>query len=100
MRIYISGKITGLSPKEASDHFTWAEKYLQEKGHSTINPFRTNKTLPADMTHSEYMKICRVELDLCEAIFMLDNWRDSMGAKMELEWALLDGKEVMFEGVD
>ena len=34
----------------------------------------------------------------CDAIFMLSNWQDSKGARMELEEALKIGLEIYWEG--
>ena len=44
MRIYISGPITGTTGYMRK--FEWAEAFWKDKGAYTINPARTNATLP------------------------------------------------------
>ena len=91
MKIYIAGKITG-NP-DYKEQFAEAEKELRGKGHSTMNP----AVLPDGFEHHEYMKICFSMIDVCEAVYFLENWRDSEGAMMEHEYASQAGKELMFE---
>lgn len=97
MRIYISGKISGLSKDEYETHFREAEKKLETTGHSVINPAKVNGMLPDDTSYEEYMKMSMCMLSMCDAIYMLDNWRDSPGAKKELEAAMANGMPVLHE---
>lgn len=78
-RVYISGKITGLSEKEWAENFEAAEKALTEAGYRVINPAKVQ----ADLDYSEYLTIDIILLGRCDAIYMLDNWQDSNGAKAE-----------------
>lgn len=78
-RVYISGKITGLSEKEWTENFEAAEKALTEAGYRVINPAKVQ----ADLDYSEYLTIDIILLGRCDAIFMIDNWQDSNGAKAE-----------------
>lgn len=78
-RVYISGKITGLSEKEWTENFEAAEKALTEAGYRVINPAKVQ----ADLDYSEYLTIDIILLGRCDAIYMLDNWQDSNGAKAE-----------------
>ena len=71
MRIYISGKISGLPYKEAEQRFEDAEALLTELGF--------------EMLHS------------CDAIYMMDNWTTSIGASIEFDFANRTGKDVLFE---
>ena len=104
MRVYISVKITGLSLFEYQDKFGRAESDLMARGYSVINPAITNATLPRDFTYEEYMKISMCELSMCDAIYMLDNWKDSEGAKREYQYAYDNDYTIMFQsdeiGVD
>ena len=100
MKVYISGKITGLSKNEYMDKFNAAELYLTKKGHSVINPARTNGTLPEDTTYDQYMEMSLKMLSFCDAIFMLDNWMDSNGAKKEFQMASANNYTVMFETIE
>ena len=80
MKIYISGKISGLPYGEVERKFADAEELLESIGFEVVNPLRNG--LPEKE---------------CGAIFMLDNWRDSRGARHEYNFALEEGKEVYFE---
>jgi len=89
MKIYIAGKIT--DNPNYMEQFAAAEKTLQEQGHVTMNP----TILPYGFEHHEYMKVCFSMIDVCEGIYLLDNWQDSKGAKMEYEYATTNGKMVI-----
>lgn len=86
MRIYISGKITGTT--DYMERFAAAEKMLQEKGHTVVNPAKVNGMMPEDMTWGEYMKMSYCMLELCSAIYMLPGWQDSTGAVLEHHMAV------------
>ena len=93
MKVYIAGKITG-NP-DYKQQFAEAEKKLRAQGHTTMNP----AVLPDGFEHSEYMQICFSMIDVCDAVFFLDNWRDSIGATMERDYAESIGKVLMFQEV-
>ena len=99
-KVYISGKITGLSKEEYMNHFADAEKYLTNKGFSVINPARTNGTLPEDTTYDQYMDMSLLMISMCDTIYLLDNWKDSNGARKEAEYAYMHDMEVLFEDVE
>lgn len=86
MRIYISGKITGTT--DFMERFAEAERKLKEKGHKVLNPAHANSYMPDDATHKEYMKISFALLDMADAIYMLEGWKDSKGANQEYGYAL------------
>lgn len=92
MKIYIAGKITNL--KNYKEYFEQAEKRLIEKGHLCMNP----AILPEGFPWGTYMPICYAMIDACDCIYMLENWVDSKGAKLEHEYALNNGKKVLYEG--
>ena len=81
MRVYISGKITGLEYSEVERLFNAAEKKLSKNGFTPVNPLRNN--LPMWASWREHMKKDIQILLSCDAIFMLDNWKDSKGATLE-----------------
>lgn len=82
MKVYISGQITGLNIKVAEGYFEVVENKLSDAGHAPINPC---KILPYDpkFTWKEYMIEDIKAIFDCEAMFMLDNWRESKGAQIE-----------------
>jgi len=91
VKIYIAGKIT--DNPDYKTHFARAEKRLAEN-HTVMNP----AVLPLGFDYEDYMRICFAMIDVCDAVYMLDNWRDSPGAIREYEYA--KGKEIIFEGVE
>jgi hypothetical protein len=90
--IYISGKITGTS--DYMDRFAKAEKALRAKGWEVVNPAKEN--LPKNLPWEEYMKHDVKLLAGCDAIYMLDGWRQSRGACLERELALNLKLEVLY----
>jgi hypothetical protein len=82
MKIYISGQITGLDLDEARQHFNSAESQLTTVGHEVINPMSL-VPYQEHLTWKDYMIEDIKALFECDAIFMLDNWRHSRGAKIE-----------------
>lgn len=81
MKIYISGKITGLQKDEYLENFKQAQVYLESLGHQVINPCELNTE---GCECWEDFMICDIkELFKCKAIYMLDNWKDSKGARVE-----------------
>ena len=95
MKVYISGKITG------NDHymeeFAQAQKKLEAKGHSVLNPAATCATLPEDTDYEDYMKIALMLLDMADGVYFLRNWKDSKGANREYGYALAKEKMIVFE---
>lgn len=80
--VYISGQITGLELKEAKANFDKAEALLLEKGFKPLNPMKVNPPMSAKKW-KEYMLDDIVQLFNCEGIFLLNNWQDSKGARIE-----------------
>lgn len=80
MKVYLSGQITGLPIEVARANFKRAEKIIREMGMIPVNPIAE-----ADQSWSwDKLMIRAIMLLLtCEAIFMLDNWMLSKGARIE-----------------
>ena len=97
MKIYISGKITGLDAKEAFGLFEDAETSIRDIcGHEPVNPMRDEKP---GLTWAQYLAEDIVLIEQCDAIFLLPNWQDSNGARLERLAAELMGKAV-FEAIE
>lgn len=90
--VYLAGKMTGL-PDYGRARFNAKAAELTEAGYIVINP----ATLPVGLRHESYMKLSFAMLDAAEAIYLLDNWRDSAGARLEREYALYQHKEIIEE---
>ena len=125
MRIYISGPMTG-KPDLNRPAFDAAEKRLTAQGHFVINPHRISEQFgtaeelsrsfgllynlpcsanqpPWDHRIDEALARAVMDADLaavrsCDAIYLLEGWRKSVGAKSELLEALRNGLEVFIEG--
>ena len=94
-RVYISGAITGTI--NYIERFNKVEKYLSELEYETVNPAKILSYLPITTTHSEYMVVSYALLDICDGIYMMDGWLDSKGAKMEYDYAIRNGKKILYE---
>lgn len=91
MKVYIAGKINGL--KNYKKYFEEVEAKLKEDGHICMNP----SILPEGFPYASYMPICIAMLDQCDSIYMLNNWKDSRGAKVELEYAKVTDKKILYQ---
>ncbi|WP_252214444.1 DUF4406 domain-containing protein [Clostridium sp. VAP41] len=91
MKVYIAGKITGL--KNYKEIFNKAENKLLSEGNQVMNPAVLNE----GFNYEVYMPICLTMLEVCDAIYMLSNWKDSKGAKVEHEYAKIQGKKIIYQ---
>jgi hypothetical protein len=94
MKIYISGKITGIEA-EALVRFGLAELVMREAGFDPINPM----ALP-HLHDKEWHSFMREDIKAlcdCDAIYMLNNWKDSAGARLEHTVAECLGLQVFYE---
>ena len=81
--IYVSGKISGMDEKEARAKFKVGEDIVREMGAEPINPFDILEQSD-ELQWIDYMRADIKALVDCDGILMLDNWKDSDGAKLEL----------------
>lgn len=94
MRIYISGKITGLD--NYKENFMRAEVALRSYGHIVINPCKMGDIYP-DLEWIDYMHLDMTLIQRCQAVYFLANWKQSKGATIEHEYAKRIGKELLYE---
>ena len=95
MIFYVAGKMTGLENK-GREHFFAAEEKLNSLGHIVINPAK----LPDGLSNQAYMSIGFSMIDSSDAIYLLDNYEDSPGAALEIQYATYTGKEIFKEGIN
>lgn len=79
-KIYISGAVTGIEIS-AVLFFEKAEKKLIDQGFEVVNPMTLEHN--HDLTWNSYMRTDLKALLDCDYIYMLSNWKNSRGAKIE-----------------
>lgn len=98
MKIYISGKMRGLPEEESRMKFEAARQYLIELGHDVVNPWDSEKDKEEQcLEWEDYILYDLRIIKHCDALFMLDNWQDSDGAKCEHAFARGRGMEILYE---
>ena len=99
-KIYISGKISGMNHEEAQQRFLDAEEKLKAEEYEVFNPFaycEEKFSGKGGMSWEGYMMELLPYISQCDAIYMLDGWRESYGANIEYLWAVRCGNSVFFE---
>ena len=92
-KIYLSGKISGLTRSDVEYKFNTAEKELQLKGWAVVNP---SKLVDEGATWSDAMRVCITAMMDCDAIYLLYDWDRSKGAKVEYDLAVVLKMEVIY----
>lgn len=90
-KVFISGKISGRL--NYYEDFGEVEAYLRAEGNLVLNP----AMLPENLEHDDYLRITFAMIDVAKCVYMMDGWHDSVGARMELEYAIAKGYPVVFE---
>lgn len=103
-KIYLSGKITGLTYEEALAIFETAEKEALKIAKEVVNPMKLdfgmfNPSDPNNITWGEYMvrDLHSIMNEGVDSIYMIENWKDSKGANIELFVAQQMGLAIHFE---
>lgn len=93
-KLYISGKITGIED-QAPELFKLAEEEVRKLGFEPVNPMTINHD--HDLTWSSYMKEDLKAMMDCDGVYMLNNWKTSKGANIELDLAESLGMEIYYQ---
>lgn len=93
MKIYISGKITGLEDVAVRHKFNSVELELRILGHNVVNPLRITPAF-GRFNWSCHMLADLKDLVSCKAIYMLHDWKESTGARIEYRLARAIGMKV------
>ena len=94
-KIYISGRITGLDNAKVFKLFYDASLTLFNANWCVVNPMTLNHD--HDKSWLNYMRVDLKALIDCDTIYMLSNWEDSRGAKIEHDLAQSLGLEIIYE---
>lgn len=95
MKIYISGKISGTDLTETRKRFAAVAKVTKKLGYEPVNPFE-NGLSEQDTWEAHIVKDI-ADLLQCKAIYMLQGWRESKGARIEHYIATEIGMPIMYE---
>lgn len=83
-KVYISGQITGLEETAYMFLFGAVEKFLKRDGYEPVSPVRfTEFENPENMEWKDFMRRDIKLLCDCDCIFLLPNWTQSKGARLE-----------------
>ena len=102
--VYIAGPMTGI-PHMNRSSFDDAERMLRCNGYHPINPVKFTEAVGYDFESSEIPYVIveaikRMELEAisaCDAIYLLEGWEHSEGARSELRKALECQTEIMYQ---
>ena len=95
MKIYISGKISGTDLTETHKRFAAVAKATKRLGYEPVNPFENGLT--EHDTWEAHMLKDIAELLQCKAIYMLQGWQESKGARIEHYIATKIRMPIMYE---
>ena len=92
VKVFISGKVSGMEYYTAFSKFYEAEAMLSRIGYEVINP---TKLCKKNWSWLRCMVVCLWHLLWCNCVHQLDNWQESRGAKIEYKWAKFLGKKIL-----
>lgn len=95
MKIYISGKISGTDLTETRARFAAVAKAMKRLGYEPVNPL-DNGLSEQDTWEAHIVKDIATLLQ-CKAIYMLQDWQESKGARIEHYIATEIGLSIMYE---
>lgn len=79
--IYIAGPITGHDLKERFEAFEIVENKYKALGFNVVNPMKLKHD--HDKSWESYMRECIEALIKCDAIYLMQGWELSDGARLE-----------------
>jgi hypothetical protein len=95
MKIFISGKISGLDRVEYLENFNKIERKLLAIGAKNI--FNPAKEIDPGTSWTAAMEICYKEIETSDIVIFQHNWRDSIGARREFETAYSKCKMIHYD---
>ncbi len=92
MKLYLAGSISNCLD-------TYKEKFrnktieLENDGYIVMDP----SILPLGFEHHEYLHINKAMIDVCDIVYFMPCWKESIGAQIENNYAISNGKEIIYE---
>ena len=86
--------MSGMAKEDYQKKFSNAEEYLEKLGFDVVNPSTIDSGI---IPYNDLLWADLRILMSCDAIYMLDNWKNSKGAKAEYYFADAIGLEILFE---
>ncbi len=97
MKLYIAGRITGLDGDECEGNFLFAAGVIEKLGHTPLNPFEMVDQTDDGRAYEDYLlEALAIVLVMAEGLYMLPNWRDSLGARIEHAIAVEKGMPIFY----
>ena len=97
MKIYIAGPITGLDYEEAVPAFIAAAAMLETLGHEPLDPMTLVDQNEMRAWEDYILDGIEIILNDAEALYMLDGWRESKGARLEHAVAESLGRPIYYQ---
>lgn len=98
IKVYLSGKISGLEKEVYEAQFYKAEQFYKGCGFDVVNPCRISDAILKNNPNASYEDFMQADLKAladCTHISMLEGWETSNGAKREKAEAQRLGLEIM-----
>lgn len=96
-KLYLSGRITGLTGEEAERQFARAAREVEFMGYEAVNPLRNG--LDAAAPWAEHLGRDITLLLGCAGIYLLQGWHESLGARIEAAVAAEAGLTILHQPV-
>lgn len=96
-KIYVAGGAADIDREKNRYKFGYASSKLRERGYAVINPFSMLEDTRHLLDTESELTICFAAISVCDSVYMLDDWAESLKARAEHEFALKQGKEVIYE---
>ena len=90
--VYIAGKVTGLDYEVVRDKFDGCANKLELRGYVAINPC---DFVAPEIPWKSAMRLCIAALSQADYIWLLPDWENSKGARIEKELAEKMGIKIL-----
>jgi hypothetical protein len=95
-KVYIAGPVTGLKRSKVEYEFNKWKNRLIMLGYDVVSPI---DIVPANCDWQEAMQICFYHLAQCNKALFMENWIQSDGACLEMEFCMLNKITLLSRGM-